>query len=158
MTVVTRARKFRNRVASGLALTGIGIGALFFFGMAPQLPTGWGAAFTFGDRVIDKRLPGSCEVRGGGPEGRDLMTCEGTRWWTSDGQVRTGTLHSYEEIYYESTGPVFKGEARVLCGRAYGRPDRWIVVLHLAAVGAAVLGVAVVLFAVLRLVPARRRP
>ncbi|MFJ7271264.1 hypothetical protein ACIQV3_32255 [Streptomyces sp. NPDC099050] len=156
---MTRMRKFGKRVASGLALTGIGIGALFFFGMAPQLPTGWGVAFTFGDRVVDVRLPGSCEMHGRGRGKRDLMTCEGTRW-TSDGQVRTGTLHSNKVVYRDSTGPVFKGEARVLGGRAYGRPDRWIVVLHLAAVGAAVVGVAVVLFAALGLVPApaRRRP
>ncbi|WP_327305189.1 hypothetical protein OG730_17990 [Streptomyces sp. NBC_01298] len=70
---------------------GIGIGALFFFGLAPQLPTGWGLAFTFGDPVSDVRLPGSCETH----RTSALTTCEGTRW-TSDGQVRTGTPYWHE--------------------------------------------------------------
>ncbi|MFD6985611.1 hypothetical protein ACFWAX_33720 [Streptomyces sp. NPDC059956] len=63
-------------------------------------------------------------------------------------------------FYPDSSGEVyFKAEGRVLGDRLYGRPVRWITVVHLAAPGVAALGVLVLLSAVpAAMTPARRRP
>lgn len=162
VAVATRAQKFKNRATLGLVLAGIGLAAFFFVGMASQQPAGWGAAYAFADPVT-VQLPRSCGVetivRGGGGSSRGTGKCEGTAW-TADGKARTGTLYSYaDEIARDGSGKLaYKGEARALGDRAYGKPELWITIVHLAAAGVAALGVVVVLFAALAAaVPGRRR-
>lgn len=162
MAVVTRAQRFKNRATLGLVLTGVAAAAFFFVGMASQQPAGWGAAYAFAEPVT-VQLPRSCGVetivRGGG-SGRGTGKCEGTAWTADDGKARTGTLYSYaDEIGRDGAGQLtYKGEARALADRAYGKPELWITIVHLAALGLAALGLAAVLFAALAAaVPGRRR-
>lgn len=162
VAVTTRMEKFKNRATLGLVLAGIGLAAFFFVGMASQQPAGWGAAYAFADPVT-VQLPSSCGVqtvvsRGGG-SGRSTGKCEGAGW-TAGGKARTGTLYSYaDEIARDGSGKLaYKGEARALGDRAYGKPELWITIVHLAAAGVAALGVVVLLLAALgAMVPTRRR-
>ncbi|MFE4637647.1 hypothetical protein ACFRJ1_30315 [Streptomyces sp. NPDC056773] len=160
---MTRAQRFKNRATLGLVLTGIGIAAFFFVGMASQQPAGWGAAYAFADPVT-VQLRSNCDsmvvVGRGGGSGRASATCEAVQW-TADGKVfRAGTLYAYADEIDRggSGGPTYTGEARALGDRAYGKPELWITIVHLAALGVAALGLAVVLFAALAAaVPGRAR-
>lgn len=163
VAVVTRAQRFKNRATLGLVLTGIGTAAFFFVGMASQQPAGWGAAYAFADPVTVQLRSncGSMVVVGrGGGSGRASATCEGVEWTAADGKVRAGTLYAYSDEIDRggSGGATYKGEARALGDRAYGKPELWITIVHLTALGVAALGLAVVLFAALAAaVPGRSR-
>ncbi|MCP3760003.1 hypothetical protein [Streptomyces sp. TBY4] len=158
---MTRAQRFKNRATLGLVLTGIGIAAFFFVGMASQQPAGWGAAYAFADPVT-VQLRSNCDsmvVVGRGGSGRASATCEAVQW-TVDGKFRAGTLYTYADEIDRggSGGPTYKGEARALGDRAYGKPELWITIVHLTALGVAALGLVVVLFAALAAaVPGRAR-
>ncbi|MFE4260441.1 hypothetical protein [Streptomyces sp. NPDC056883] len=162
MAVATRAQRFKNRATLGLVLAGIGLAAFLFVGMASQQPAGWGAAYAFADPVT-VQLRSNCGpmtvVGRSGGSGRAGATCEGVEW-TADGKVRAGTLYSYADEIDRGgpDGPTYKGEARALGDRAYGKPTLWITIVHLATLGVAALGLAVLLFAALAAaVPGRRR-
>lgn len=159
--MAARAQTFKNRATAGLVLMGIGLAAFFLIGMASQQPAGWGAAYAFGDPVT-VQLPRSCGVEtvvGRSGSSRSTGKCEGATW-TADGKARTGTLYAYaDEIARDGAGKLtYKGEARALGERAYGKPALWITIVHLVAVSVAALGLLGILVSALAAaVPQRNR-
>ncbi|MCJ1679279.1 hypothetical protein MTF65_18410 [Streptomyces sp. APSN-46.1] len=152
-----RAEKFKQRATLSLVLTGIAAGVFFFVGSASQKPAGWGAAYAFATPVT-VQLPSRCGVetfvRG---DGRGTAVCERTVW-TADGTAHTGTLYAYaDEVKRDGGQLTFTGEAKALGDRAYGKPETWETVLHLATLAVAALGVlGLLLSCVAAAFPARR--
>ncbi|MGW6707768.1 hypothetical protein ACWGDE_23160 [Streptomyces sp. NPDC054956] len=148
MVAATRGQKFKSRASACLVVAGIGLAAFFFVGMASQQPTGWGAAYAFAEPVT-VQLPSRCGMETIN-SGRSTGKCEGTAW-TADGKAHKGTLYSYaDDIGRDGSGKLaYKGEARALGDRAYGKPELWLTIVHLAALGVAALGVLGVLLSVL---------
>ncbi|MFG2820719.1 hypothetical protein ACGFX4_14975 [Kitasatospora sp. NPDC048365] len=152
--------KFRGRATTGLAVVAIAAGVFFFIGLASQQPAGWGAAYAFGSPTA-VQLPKKCTtetISKGGSAGRSTTVCEHATW-TVDGTSHDGTLYAYADQIDRSASPVaFKGEPRVLGDRAYGEPEVWMTVLHLAALVVAALGLLGLLVSLaLAAVPPRRR-
>ncbi|MFD7229685.1 hypothetical protein [Streptomyces sp. NPDC059881] len=152
-----RWEKLKQRSGISLFIIAVGLGLFFFVGSGSQKPTGWGAAYAFGTpATVD--LASSCRIEtiGGG---KGTGRCEGVKW-TAGGQSRTGTLYAFEDdIKRSADGDLtFAGEAKALGDRAYGRPESWMVVFHLAVLGVACLGVLALLGSlVAAALPTRRR-
>ncbi|MGW7364485.1 hypothetical protein ACWGI8_13920 [Streptomyces sp. NPDC054841] len=151
-----RWEKLKQRGGISLFVIAVGVGAFFFIGSASQAPTGWGAAYAFG-KPVTVELPNSCRIETVG-DGKSTGKCEGAKW-TADGQARTGTLYALgDDIDRSGDGNLtFAGEAKALDDRAYGRPETWLTVVHLGALGVAGIGVLALLGSLVSvLLPSRR--
>ncbi|MFD7441458.1 hypothetical protein [Streptomyces sp. NPDC059909] len=152
-----RWEKLKQRSGISLFVIAVGVGVFFFIGSASQSPSGWGAAYAFG-KTVSVQLPSSCRIETVG-DGKSTGKCEGAKW-TADGQARTGTLYAYgDDIKRSGEGALtFAGEAKALGDRAYGKPDTWLTLVHLGALGVAGIGVlALLVSGVAALLPARRQ-
>jgi hypothetical protein len=152
-----RWEKLKQRGAISLFVLAVGVGVFFFVGSASQAPTGWGAAYAVAKPASAVELPSSCRIETVG-DGKSTAKCDGAKW-TAEGQSHTGTLYAYgDDIDNAADGALtFAGEAKSYGDRLYGRPDTWLTVVHLAAVGLAAIGVLALLGSLISvLLPSRR--
>ncbi|MER7818586.1 hypothetical protein [Streptomyces sp. NPDC096153] len=151
-----RWEKLKQRGGISLFVLAVGLGIFFFVGSASQAPSGWGAAYAAG-KPVTVQLSSSCRIETVG-DGKSTGRCEGTKW-TVDGRSHTGTLYAYgDDITRSADGALtFSGEAKALGDRAYGRPDTWLTVVHLGALGLAAIGILALLGSLVSVIlPSRR--